>query len=100
MTPTQVTKALEIALKDKQPSRYAQMRASGTLRQYLASLTASVTEQVQATHDSLANDQQFQKISDPLVKVQEANSRLKAATETALAQAIEQIDASESATTA
>lgn len=91
MTPSQVRTTIEQAMKDKQPSLRAQMKADGTLNEYLNRLAATVQEQMEAAHNDLANDRKFQAISDPTLKVQEANARLKAAEEVALSQAIEEL---------
>jgi len=95
MTPSQAVKTLEIALKDAQPKVYAQMQADKTLGDYLNRLAGQIQEQKEEVHHALANDPQFQKIADPMLKVQEANSRLKAAEEVALQQAIEEVQSLE-----
>ena len=97
MTPAQIRKTLETAMKDKQPALYAQMKSDGTLAETLNRLAANVEQAAAETHEELANDRQFQSISDPLLKVQEANSRLKAAQEVALQQSIEEIESLEAA---
>lgn len=95
MTPSQARKTLEAALKDKQPLVYSKMKANGTLKEYLGRLAYQIQEQGIAAHQDLGNDRQFQAIKDPTLKVQEANSRIKAAEDVALQQAIEQISSLE-----
>lgn len=91
MTPKQIRHALELAMKDKAPQQYAAMKADGTLSGYLNRLTADVQASQSEAHNTLANDPQFQKISDPQTRMQEASSRLKAAESVALQQAVEEI---------
>lgn len=91
MTPKQIRHALELAMKDKTPQQYAAMKADGTLAAYLNRLTADVQASQTEAHNALANDPQFQKISDPQTRTQEASSRLKAAESVAIEQAVEQI---------
>ena len=95
MTPSQAVKTLELALKDSQPKAYAQMKADGTLTQYLNRLAGQIEEQKAMAYEQLGNDPQYQKIADPTLRVQEANSRIKAAVDVALQQAIEEVQALE-----
>lgn len=95
MTPNQLRRTLELALKDKQPSLYAQLKASGTLDETLSKVMASAEQSISEARNQAIEAATTQGkpgfVADPTLRTQTLNSQFKAAEETALSQAIEEI---------
>lgn len=95
MTPKQLRQTLDLALKDKQPSLYAQMKADGTLDETLNRLTTTAEESIaearQQAIEAATSEGKPGYVADPTVRTQTLNSQFKAAEEIALNQAIEEI---------
>lgn len=101
MTDSQVLAMLTKAMQTKAPQAFEQMKAAGTLTQYLQNLLAQTLEAIsEARQDAISSvvsedSPQFQ--PNPLERTQAINNAQKAAEEAAIAQAMEQIEALQAA---
>lgn len=87
MNDRQMRQTLELALKDRAPQAYRQMKNRGQLATYLDNLTTEAMQSI-----STATEQQIMdlmKIDNPMQRVQRAEMNRKAAEEVALSQALE-----------
>ena len=97
MTPGQARKMFEQAMKDVAPKEHRNMRQGRKLDWFLNRLTKEFSEtreflQAQAVEQvSPIGAPEYKE--DPMELVQEINSRFKMAEDTAITQAIEQIEA-------
>lgn len=101
MNPKYLMELLTKALQTKAPQKFEQMKAAGTLGQFLQNLLAQTLEAIsEARQDAISSavsegSQQFK--ANPLERTQAINSAQKAAEEVAIAQAMEQIEALQAA---
>lgn len=98
MTRKQLRQTLELALNDRAPKAKAQMQASGELAPFLDSLTSSTMQSMSAAKEQIGAQAASRQppYQNEATLVPMLNSAFKAAEETALAQAIEQIDSLDS----
>ncbi len=101
MTPQQLKRTLELALKDKQPDLYQQLKTSGTLDEALAKVLAGAEQSIEQARQMAIEAATTQGkpgfVADPMLRQQTLNSQFKAAEEVALNQAIEEIESLQAA---
>lgn len=90
MTLNEMRRTLDLALKDRAPKAYRQMKNRGQLATYLDSLSSEAMESVSVATSKAASELPgLPKSSDPMRNVQVMNMARKTAEEVALAQALE-----------
>ena len=101
MTPNQLKTTLEQALKDRNPTLYAQLKADGRLIEVLQPIIGRMAESLEETRNQAIEAATTQGnpeyVADPMNRTQTLNSQFRAAEEVALQQAIEELDALEAA---
>lgn len=101
MTDNQLLALLMRAMQGKAPQKFEQMKAAGTLNEYLQTLLGQTLEAIsEARQDAISaattqGSPQF--VADPMARTQQLNTAQKAAEEVAIAQAMEQIEALQAA---
>ena len=96
MTFNQMLQTLRLAMQDKQPQLYQQMKAAGALDEFLEGLAATAYNEVSdqmhdvATRYATEGKPTFE--PDPWKRVQKIEMAKKSLEEIALQQAIEQIE--------
>lgn len=87
MNDHQMRQTLELALKDRAPKAYRQMKNRGQLATYLGDLTAQAMQSIStATEQAIPG---LMQTADPVKRVQQAEMARKTAEEVALSQALE-----------
>ena len=91
MNDRQLRQTLELALKDRAPGEYAQMRRNHRLATYLNDLTSQAMQSISAAMDVVTEQAAMRQppFNNEATVVQQVNMARKAAEETALSQAIE-----------
>lgn len=91
MQPDEIREVLKQALLDRAPTAHAELKRSGQLAQFLNRLTEMAAETINEAWDRIPVETRG--MTDPLLIAQTGNRIVAQANETALALAIEEIDA-------
>ncbi|UYO95043.1 hypothetical protein [Pollutimonas sp. M17] len=87
MNYQQMWRTLELALEDRAPTAYKEMKCQRQLATYLDSLTGEAMDSISTVTDQIPDN--LMGINDPMKRVQHAEMVRKTAEEVALSQAIE-----------
>ena len=101
MTPNQIKTTLALALQNSNPSLHSRLTAQNRLDEYLQPIIGRLMETLEDAR-SLAIEAATTQgkpgfVADPTLRTQTLNSQFKAAEEVALQQALEELDALETA---
>ena len=95
MTPKELKRALELALKDRQPELYAELKASNRLDEVLNPILGraeeSIAEARQQAIEAATTQGKPGYVADPMVRTQTLNLQFKEAENQALQQAVEEV---------
>lgn len=95
MTPSQLKQALMLALKDKQPELYAELKASNRLDEILNPVLGkaeqTIAEARQQAVEAATTQGKPGYVADPTLRMQTLNSQFKEAENVALQQAVEEV---------
>ena len=91
MQPDEIRQVLKTALEERAPQAHAELKRSGQLATFLNRLTEMAAETINEAWDQIP--ERTREMTDPLLIAQTGNRMVAQANETALAQAIEEIDA-------
>lgn len=95
MTPNQIKRALEVALKEQNPELFNSLKQAGTLEETLRPLVgraeASIEEMRQQAIEAATTEGNPGFVANPQERIQTLNSQFLAAEEVALKQAVEEL---------
>lgn len=95
MTPKELKQALLLALKDKQPELYAELKAANRLDEVvnpiLGRAEETISEARQQAIEAATTQGKPGYVDDPMLRQQTLNSQFREAENVALAQAVEEL---------